>query len=629
MASIYKKTSTKPIPPDAERFEEDGEQFVKYLVNGKQVIKRVIVGRDGRERMATEAVYYTAKYRDHLGIVREYPTKCKSKDAANGVLNGRLRQVELARAGLVTTSEANTSKHQTSPTTAHMEAYLLSMESAGRTKAHIADTRTKITRLITDCKFDRLADVHRERMENWMVARTAESMAARTRNSYLQAIRGFLRWCIETSRLMVNPLDRVARADENTDRRKKRRAMTEPELENLLRVALWRPLAEYGRTTKMVPAKKQTKKRSNWTYEPLTLENLEECCDRARERLKENTAFVGELIERGQERMLTYKTLFSTGLRRNELKSITLDQVNLDAKSPSIELLAKDEKNRKGSTIPISTELARELQTWITQNEGRKRNGVLQMKTDGSRKLFQVPTGLVKILDRDLATAGIAKKDASGRTLDVHALRTTFGTMLSRAGVAPRTAQAAKRHSKIDQTMNVYTDPTLLDVSGAIASLPNVVPSVTKRSEPMQATGTTGQAAPKPHLISSGDVENVRKCQSLAVMGPSQKTMKTHEKTLGIIEKPRVFEGVTNGTRTRDLRSHNPEAITKTSKQNIDGASDSHPRRTYAAPATNQDPRILEIIQLLDNATSHAVDVVLATAKAVAGVTQTRTGDAK
>ena len=39
---------------------------------------------------------------------------------------------------------------------------------------------------------------------------------------------------------------------------------------------------------------------------------------------------------------------------------------------------------------------------------------------------------------------------------------------------APRTARAAMRHSSIDLTMNVYTDPKLLDVHGALNSLPSL-----------------------------------------------------------------------------------------------------------------------------------------------------------
>jgi integrase len=58
------------------------------------------------------------------------------------------------------------------------------------------------------------------------------------------------------------------------------------------------------------------------------------------------------------------------------------------------------------------------------------------------------------------------------------ALRHTFGTPLSKNGVARRTAQAAMRHSSLDLTMlarrgeNVYTDPSLLDVAGALEGLP-------------------------------------------------------------------------------------------------------------------------------------------------------------
>ncbi|MBL8828657.1 MAG: tyrosine-type recombinase/integrase [Planctomycetaceae bacterium] len=76
-----------------------------------------------------------------------------------------------------------------------------------------------------------------------------------------------------------------------------------------------------------------------------------------------------------------------------------------------------------------------------------------------------------RILDRDLTAAGIPKRDERGRTVDVHALRHSFGTLLSKASVAPRTAQATMRHSSIDLTMNVYTDPKLLEVVGALNSL--------------------------------------------------------------------------------------------------------------------------------------------------------------
>lgn len=91
--------------------------------------------------------------------------------------------------------------------------------------------------------------------------------------------------------------------------------------------------------------------------------------------------------------------------------------------------------------------------------------------------------------------AGIAKRDERGRTVDVHALRYTFGTLLSKGGVSPRTAQAAICHSKIDLTMNVYTDPKLLDVHGAVDALPtlNLNSGPQTEAQTMRATGTNGR----------------------------------------------------------------------------------------------------------------------------------------
>jgi hypothetical protein len=75
---------------------------------------------------------------------------------------------------------------------------------------------------------------------------------------------------------------------------------------------------------------------------------------------------------------------------------------------------------------------------------------------------FTVPVALVRILDLDLVAAGIArrvevspgkwkidKRDERGRTVDVHALRHTFGTLLSAAGVAPRVFRHQRRHLRV------------------------------------------------------------------------------------------------------------------------------------------------------------------------------------
>ena len=106
----------------------------------------------------------------------------------------------------------------------------------------------------------------------------------------------------------------------------------------------------------------------------------------------------------------------------------------------------------------------------------------------------------MKILNRDLAAAGIPKVDERGRTVDVHALRHTFGTLLSKGGVAPRTAQEVMRHSSIDLTMKTYTDPRLLDVAGAMEALPDLaLDPAAAQSQAM--TGTDGADPPPRKLV--------------------------------------------------------------------------------------------------------------------------------
>ena len=141
------------------------------------------------------------------------------------------------------------------------------------------------------------------------------------------------------------------------------------------------------------------------------------------------------------------------------------------------------------------------------QDKARQCGKPIPVRLPPDTPVFTVPGALVKILDRDLVLAGLArrvkargkwridKRDELGRTLDVHALRHTFGTLLSKGGVTPRTAQAAMRHSDIKLTMNVYTDPALLDVRGALDALPALpLDGNQGASEAARATGTEDEA---------------------------------------------------------------------------------------------------------------------------------------
>jgi integrase len=489
VGSVFKQQYTKPILAHAEIVTVKGERVARWrdrrgkLVSGK-------VNADGT-RVTIEAQVYSAYYRDGNGDEQTVSTGCRDERAARQVLADLERRAELVRANVLTAAEAAVSDHQATPLTDHVAAYIAHMTAAGCSPEHVANVNRQLRRIADECRYVRLADLDRHTLETWLNRQTEPrrneagglepGMSARTRNSYATAAIAFANWCAEPTvrRLLGNPFDGIGKLNEKADPRHKRRAMTEEELTKLLDVARRRPLLEAATVRKG--------KRKGERYANLRKET------------------VARLERLGRERALIYKTLVLTGLRKGELSSLTVGQLFLDAAAPFAELEAADEKNGEGNSVPIRADLAADLRDWLTtklaamQNAVRQSGEPIPARLPPATLVFDVPDKLSKILNRDLKAAGIAKRDERGRVLDVHALRHTFGTLLSKGGVSPRTAQAAMRHSKIDLTMNVYTDPRLMDVAGALDALPTLLLTGTG-TECERMTGTDGARTFTPTL---------------------------------------------------------------------------------------------------------------------------------
>ncbi|MFM9197055.1 MAG: site-specific integrase [Planctomycetia bacterium] len=180
---------------------------------------------------------------------------------------------------------------------------------------------------------------------------------------------------------------------------------------------------------------------------------------------------MAERLERqGWERALTYELLLTTGMRKGELASLTIEDVDLCDDAPAVTLRGIHAKNGKRATIPLRPDVAIHVRAWLADR--RRRLAAQGRVLAADDRLFQVPRGLIRILDRDLAAAGIPKVDERGRRVDVHAMRTTFNTQLAVAGVNPRTAMAAMRVSSLDLVMKTYADEKHLDVTKAVNLLP-------------------------------------------------------------------------------------------------------------------------------------------------------------
>jgi integrase len=474
VGTVYRPITTRQLPQGAEIFTRQGNPFARWRDRrGKVRTASIIQGKDGSQRISIESPYFIAKYRDGSGTAVKKSTGCRHEDAARRVLADLEREAELIRSGVKTAAESAAGQYQAMPLTEHFAAYIAHLEAKGCTQTHRQTRESQLRRLALDCGFSTLADLRHDALERWLVTREREGMGARTRNAYRIALVAFCNWCADPNihRLTTNPFRAIPQANEKADPRRQRRAMTENELTQLLSVARERPLLD---TLTVRRGKRRGERYANVRPE-------------VRERL--------ELL--GRERALIYKTLVLTGLRKGELASLTVGQLHLDGLTPSAVLDAADEKNREGNTIALRADLAADLREWLAdkldriQSEARRLGRPIPAKLPPDTPLFIVPAGLLRILNRDLRMAGIAKRDDRDRVLDVHALRHTFGTLLSKGGVAPRTAQAAMRHSKIDLTMNVYTDPRLLDVVGALDALPSLPLSApAEGKESVRATGT-------------------------------------------------------------------------------------------------------------------------------------------
>jgi integrase len=324
---------------------------------------------------------YYAKYRDGQGIVRTVPTGCRDERNAQAKLVELERQAELVKAGVLKPQEVKHGKERQRPLEDHLVGDTDHLLAKGVTEPHRVNTLRCLRRLLADCKWTTLADLRRESLEKWLALRTAERMSARTRNAHHTALISFVRWGVATERMDRNPFDGLSKANEKADPRRKRRALTEPELTRLLAVAQTRPLREA-----------QTVRRGKNTGQQLA--NI-------RPEVQE------QLLRLGRERALMYKMMVLTGLRQNELATLSVGQLELEQAVAVLD--AADEKNREGNDVPLRADLVADLRAWLAeqlrliQATARRAGLPVPVCLATDRLLFTVPKQLVRILNRDLA----------------------------------------------------------------------------------------------------------------------------------------------------------------------------------------------------------------------------------
>jgi integrase len=373
--SIYKKKYTRPLPKGAVVITRNGNRHATWIGhNGKKCIAPLTMGRDGSDRIRMETATLTVKVRDASGVVQSVNSGCRTREAAQAIQNQMQHRSEMIKAGVISAAEDKVSAHATTPIEKHIDEYLVHL-SRNASALHVRNVRHQIVSVVKACGFRRLPDLDANLMDRWLSLRKAEGVAPRTGNTYLAAMKAFANWAVKEGRLTVNPLARVERYDEKVDQRRQRRSLTEDEVKHILTVAQLRPVAEYGRGTEKLNPSLRQPKRSNWRRSELNFATIMDDAARGREVLSDQPAFLEKLERRGRERALIYKTLVLTGLRRGELASITVGQVELESDPACIHLHAADGKNREAATIPLRADLADDIRAHLAGHRPELRFG--------------------------------------------------------------------------------------------------------------------------------------------------------------------------------------------------------------------------------------------------------------
>ena len=404
MGTLIKIWKTIPMPEGAT-VRRDGT--VTWTVKGK---KRTGKMSSSPGRITVQSDTWTAHFTDETGKVQRISTKTTVRSVAEQILARYQTEVDRIRTGVATREELSKAQFRHITLEEALEQFRTKMVASGVGAKHIGATHRQIFEICSGTGIRSLTDLRRETIERWIANEVQKkAIATNTINMYLTAIKSFTQYLSDIELLPNNPLRAIRKLNSEIDRRKKRRAMTEKEVECLLRVA---------------------------------------ASDKTFEKWKD-----GELV-------LIYQLLLGTGLRSTELSLLTPSQIDYERCRLRVE--AANTKNKKADVLPMRADLVQSVKEWVALHRIQSHERIFHHDSPNLLHQFY----------KDLKAAGIERLGKDGRSLDIHSLRKTFGTMLARAGVPLTTTQRLMRHSTPILTAQLYIDVDPLDMMQALGQLP-------------------------------------------------------------------------------------------------------------------------------------------------------------
>lgn len=160
--------------------------------------------------------------------------------------------------------------------------------------------------------------------------------------------------------------------------------------------------------------------------------------------------------------------LISTGMRIGEAATLTWDDI--DHVGRVITVRAVNAKSSRSRTVPFPPTLLPYLKE---AKDAAAR--LLGRAASGADLVFLSPKGKAidranarKVLYAALERAGIEQYREDGTSIDVHALRTTYGCRMALIGTPPQHLQKLMGHADIETTMAHYVRFSAADVRGSV-----------------------------------------------------------------------------------------------------------------------------------------------------------------
>ena len=354
------------------------------------------------KRVKKQSQCWHIKYRDVDGL--EQRVKGFTDKMATRQLAAQLeREAELGKAGIIDRYK----EHRKRSLVEHLREFKVFLLARGDTLEYAELTFSRVKRVVDGCHFVAWGDISASQTTNYIAEL---NIAPKTRNYYLQSTKQFCRWMVQDGRASESPLQHLR--NKKTDRTY-RRALGPDELRTLL---------DHTQT--------------------------------APERFKMT----------GEQRVVLYLLAVESGLRANELRSLTVSSFNIENHTVTVD--SGSAKNRQSSTLPLRARTTTKLQ------EHFKFKPLMSQAFDLPSKY-----NMADMLRADLHDAGISYSDKpdSPNYINFHSLRHTTGTLLAASGVHPKVAQSIMRHSDINLTMSRYTHTLRGQEAKAIENLPDLL----------------------------------------------------------------------------------------------------------------------------------------------------------